>query len=150
MAKQAVVEPSAAQSTSDRESEKRFRCDQCDRVYLKYSSLLEHMAVVHYRRELSAHLITRDNLYTCSRCKVNLSSLNAARMHLVKVHKVLGSRIPTLASFPKPLREKKCVVAKFRGAWVNYVVNVDKKNENWNSEPSSYNKTLFLNRQTLT
>lgn len=55
---------------------KKFRCDQCDKKFLKQEELMQHIQVIHYK----------DLPYDCKECNRTFSNMEDMRTHLQRFH----------------------------------------------------------------
>ncbi|MBM3910822.1 MAG: hypothetical protein FJ356_04155, partial [Thaumarchaeota archaeon] len=51
---------------------KKFRCDQCNRMFSKQEELMQHTQVIHYK----------DLPYDCKECNKTFSNMEDMRTHL--------------------------------------------------------------------
>ncbi|MBI2006967.1 MAG: C2H2-type zinc finger protein [Nitrosopumilales archaeon] len=55
---------------------KKFRCDQCEKIFSKQEELMQHIQVIHYK----------DLPYDCKECNRTFSNMEDMRTHLQRFH----------------------------------------------------------------
>jgi hypothetical protein len=102
---------------------RKFFCQKCSQTCAKYPQLVSHLAIVHFKKELSEEHGLDAQSSVCHFCNLKLAGLNGLLSHIANVHKALKGKIPRKEEFVNgdveqqiPVFKEQIPVSKFRVA----------------------------------